>query len=109
MNDQAKPEHSPGPWEWESGPGTWSDPIALTDADGDSVLLLSSQIHDGSLEVRIVQGNWRRKDMALVASAPDLLAACEAMVEALDDEENSYEAQKLGVAAIANAKGEQAP
>ncbi len=82
---------TPGSWEW----GETEDEVCLVDGGGRCILLVRREDMPN------------RHDAALIAAAPDLLAACEALVLAmvgtLDEKQKAI--NQAG-AAIKKAKGE---
>lgn len=110
MNTTAKPKHTPGPWTW-NGHGLVPvnpDPDqhavhTLLDVDTFAYGFVCSEIHDVIAE--------DKANRALIAAAPDLLAALLIAEEFIsgfeDDEAQEGMAAKLGTirAAIAKAEG----
>ena len=91
--------HTPGPWTFELNDsiGLWM--IGCASDYNFASVYIDANLPDGFQGVpAIAQANAR-----LIAAAPDLLAACEAM---LDDHTTNGEAWLMLKAAIAKAKGE---
>lgn len=93
-------KHTPGPWEWTyRGLYAGNIPVLVPDNEHGSDLTIKS----------------RDADDMLIAAAPDLLAACEQALAAIDAD-NAHmeigrryavdEARDVLIAAIAKAKGE---
>lgn len=104
------PTHTPGPWTilWERDGGThpdWGMPLILAGespdpADPDVVADLNRTRDDGP------PNEMDRADAHLIAAAPDLLAACEAAIEALPDTSGTYGRVRASLrAAVAKARG----
>ena len=105
-------KHTPGPWRFElrgmieNALGGWiATSLDILDADGELVARIPGPIGDP-------QGERDHADARLIAAAPDMLAACEALVLA-DEIGNPTDAtlileEALGKAraAIAKARGE---
>ena len=74
----SEPKHTPGPWEWYNDSfdyGCPSDLIRVADNGGLNIII--SVDRDGRIKVE-------EADARLIASAPDLLAACEAALEEIE-------------------------
>ena len=85
-------EHTPGPWianrmSCQTDDHTFNSEVLAVDGECVASLL-------------------RKPDSQLIAAAPELLAACEAIVDARSESELNY-AAVLASAAIACAKGER--
>jgi hypothetical protein len=96
-----KPTPTPGPWAWDD-----EKESLYGDYNGSGELVLCGEWHnDGTASV----GYENEADLALIAAAPDLLAACRALM--VWTETNSYlhnhdaELVRLIEAAIAKAEG----
>lgn len=100
MSTKPQAEPYPGPWEWEYHPDC-HEPIALVSLAGD-VLLATG---DGGASWANVSPTHR----AILAAAPDLLAACKALRSCLlawaDNGLQLAEANRMADAAIARAEG----
>lgn len=100
-------KHTPGPWPFRVGDGRIRDnegyrTIAIVVPDE------TKGNHRGHIED--VLSKQALADLRLIAAAPDLLAACEALVERHEcdrdcDAENIVCVKRLGRAAIAKARG----
>lgn len=85
--------HTPGPWRTEGG--CLSHRVEIWTNTGWQVGTWDDETHN-------ICSNAR-----LIAAAPDLLAACEALVDACDNGSRSaIECAEIARAAIAKAKGE---
>ena len=102
-------KHTPGPWEWhmqqfDSDDGRIEWRPMITGADQSDVAEVPWQ------------GDTGKPDAALIAAAPDLLAACEAMLDRFGGTASAHAptlgrdrdaaARSAARAAIAKAKGE---
>lgn len=95
-------KHTPGPWEWDE-PSNWY---------GTAARVMVREPYGKIAQVQL--SGWKPRSMAianarLIAAAPDLLAACEAALEACELEmqfilDNNKLRETLQ-AAIAKAKG----
>ena len=85
-------QHTPGPWV-----------VGRRDYRGPGVVQVVD--HDGGVATIAEVTNAR--DSALISAAPDLLAACERMVHAYDDEDEECITQAIRKmrAAVAKASG----
>ena len=91
-------KHTPGPWEWDQ-----TRPYSSTlDAYGGLIGKDSQEV----LEAGDCCISGKHADMHLIAAAPDLLAACEALVKRSRAcfEACSYDVLEQAEAAIAKAK-----
>ena len=71
-------EPTPGPWTWEYSDLELTRPIALTGPEGYLDVLTVCEDAVGP------RAYATAANMALIAAAPDLLAACEAVLDRLD-------------------------
>lgn len=106
-------KHTPGPWIHETGPDA---PIgSVVDKLGETIAQAQENCHCGRSEDagRAMQ-QMRNANARLIAAAPEMLEALEAMVALSDDPADAgfgdfmmrdLAAQKLARAAIAKAKG----
>ena len=88
----SKAEHTPGPWEV----GKYMGLPTIFDTRGNGTVALAS-VHDMAIEPADANA-------ALMAAAPDLLAACEAALPALERYPHLTNTSRLVQAAIAKAK-----
>jgi hypothetical protein len=91
------PKHTPGPWRWVDPPeGQDEGPLArLVAADGTEVLNFDPSC------------GWPPDDAnaRLICAAPDLLAACEAIIAGWGHQDGVSRAVELARAAVAKAAG----
>lgn len=90
-------EHTPGPWAWSTS-NSWRR-LSSAARDG-NVLCPTVQRSDGHPDVVVSEA-----DMALMAAAPDLLAASEAALAYFDKYGALRQEATLLMAAIAKARG----
>lgn len=98
-------KHTPGPWsvrvhEHHDNPVCW---VVAPDVNGypyDAEIL-------GDDEYREQSGGYERRlaDCALIASAPDMLAALKAVLKAAETGRGKADAEALAEASIAKAEG----
>jgi hypothetical protein len=91
--------HTPGSWSWTYSDKECQRPIALD--NGKTDVILCSEDFDGP------RGYINDADARLIASAPDLLAACKALLAETavwEDEHGIHPAAVLARAAIAKAE-----
>lgn len=95
----SKQQHTPGPWRVNDAEG-----YVYADAGDDEAS--REHVEVGYLG-RLVAESVPKGDRLLIAAAPDLLAACERMVHAYDDEDEECIAQAIRKvrAAVAKARG----
>lgn len=77
-------KHTPGPWEWWTS-NSWRRLRSICDGRGNikDVLIPMVALADGHPDLAVSES-----DMALIASAPDLLAALEELVVFAEGERN---------------------
>ena len=103
--------HTPGPWEWQDRAGYYHDLVAtktgrVVHSDGSAY-----GEYDADIDVK-------GPDARLIAAAPELLEACEALLQINNEREpftyagmwewkkRKYEAEQKARTAIAKARGE---
>lgn len=92
--------HTPGPWVMGQTPFNYED--ALVSADGQVIAYAS---WGGGSSCNLAFEN--EADAHLIAAAPDLLAACEALVAKSTDTTGDWSREwNAALSAIARAKGE---
>jgi hypothetical protein len=94
-------KHTPGPWHREDGE---SDFQMVTDDHGEAVCYLFDEKFDGK-QVLLQGIEPDRANADLIASAPDLLEACELALQYIGDGTGEYALSALEDA-ITKAKGE---
>lgn len=77
MSEQAT--HTPGPWEW------FGDQLDGGEHGGECVLLLTDDGREYGMHSPVLQMDNEVADRALIAAAPDLLEACQAIHCMVDD------------------------
>lgn len=110
MGEQHK--HTPGPWRFVVPPdgGNRTRQIIAAAPDSDR----NAYPHTVGRWIADVRGAWgseqMESDARLIAAAPDLLEACEAMIEEYETGKQTpaYEIREKARAAINKAHGEQA-
>lgn len=94
-------KHTPGPWSvgwpFAAGEGDELDIVAVNKG-GIAFLKVIPTGHANNMEVL-------RANADLIAAAPDLLEALQAVVDAWNHEGTMLEAERLTLAAIAKAEG----
>jgi hypothetical protein len=105
-------EHTPGPWHW-CHPDASASILYGADEDPMTTGILIALGHEGCAERQgrncaIRNGPNREADLALVAAAPDLLAACKALDKLCREQAFSTTelARVLGLACVAIGKAE---
>ena len=98
-----KGEHTPGPWACSPNDDTATFPLEVWCRDDHRILVCRVQQHDPGA----AQANAH-----LIAAAPDLLAACEALIKALDADRSiapcDLGSERVAMeAAIKEARGEK--
>lgn len=87
--------HTSGPWEWWTS-NSWNR-LRHSDRGVSTNVLMPFVCKDGQATIDVSQA-----DMALIAAAPDLLAALKGVVAVADRKTNEFDAAR---AAIAKAEG----
>lgn len=101
--------HSPAPWHQEPLQATQGADIAII-GNGQIIAVIHHDPDIQTADEEDIDGDnvvWTAEDLAnarLIAAAPELLAALEAMLDAPDDD-SRYNAALDARAAIARAKG----
>ncbi|WP_212646411.1 hypothetical protein [Delftia sp. PE138] len=73
-------KHTPGPWEWWTSNSFRRLSSKATGKDGD-VLYATVQPSDGHPDVELPNGGWNGPDGCLIAAAPELLEALQAIFD----------------------------
>lgn len=101
MTDQQK--HTPGPWKFgfESASSDWA---IVTDASGGVVANVNAESGPDAISAPATRKMPREANARLIAAAPDLLAACQKIVDAVEDGDEMA-AIEMARAASAKATG----
>lgn len=95
-------KHTPGPWYWLEN-RFWGGFSGLYDEAGNEVLVANTS-NEGDTGAAWFEDFPSEADRKLIAAAPELLAACQKIVDAVEDGDEMA-AVEMAEAAIAKATG----
>ena len=114
MTETQTARHTPGPWIWHRHM-VWNELDELSGPDGEEIICPVLKMEPDSSVIYLRVGGHNAADRDLIAAAPDLLEACEAITDDLDSDYISQHSHKADVnrrnrleqlrAAIAKATG----